>query len=94
MQDKVYQKNLWISTENLLHRTLPSCNMMGMNHLKKDVYLQVSGLVFLAAAILHGWRALNGWELVYNEWMVPVWASWVAAAILLYLAYNAFYLKK
>ena len=65
-----------------------------MNHLKKETYIQVSGLIFLAVAVLHGLRAINQWDLVYNEWMVPLWLSWVVVVVLLYLAYSAFHLKK
>lgn len=65
-----------------------------MDTLKKDTYLQVSGVIFLAVAVLHGLRAVNDWELAYNEWMVPMWVSWAVVIIALYLAYNAFRLKK
>lgn len=39
-------------------------------------YLLVSGVVFLLVALLHLLRALNGWELQYGPWTVPMWVSW------------------
>lgn len=65
-----------------------------MNTLKKDSFIQVSGIIFLAVAILHGLRVVNNWELVYHEWMVPMWISWAVVVVVLYLAYSAFRLKK
>ncbi len=65
-----------------------------MNILKKDTYFQVTGVIFLAVAVLHGLRVVNGWELLYGAWAVPMWVSVAVVAVGLYLAYNAFYLKK
>ena len=61
-----------------------------MNTLKKETFVQVAGVVFLAAGLLHGFRAFNEWDLVYNDWIVPLWLSWVVAVGALYLAYCAF----
>ena len=65
-----------------------------MNTLKKDTFIHVSGFIFLAVAVLHGLRVINEWEFSYDEWMVPMWVSWVAIILTLYLAYSAFQLKK
>ncbi|MEX0652473.1 MAG: hypothetical protein WD153_03410 [Candidatus Paceibacterota bacterium] len=65
-----------------------------MDILKKETYVQVTGYIFLAVGIFHGLRAFNEWGLVYNGWVVPLWVSWIAAVGTLYLAYNAFHLKK
>jgi hypothetical protein len=65
-----------------------------MDTLKKGKFIQVSGIIFSAVAVLHGLRAFNEWDLVYNGWIVPLWVSWLAAAGLAYLAYSAFRLNK
>jgi len=65
-----------------------------MKTLDKNALVSISGLIFLVVAILHGLRAINSWELVYNGWAVPLWISWTVAIVGLYIAYNAFNLKK
>ena len=44
-------------------------------------YVLVSGLFFGLIALLQLLRALNQWPLQVGAWQIPVWASWVAAAI-------------
>ena len=65
-----------------------------MDTLNKDTFFQVAGYVFLAAGILHGLRAFNEWDMVYNGWEVPLWLSWVVCVGALYLGYNALRLQK
>jgi hypothetical protein len=42
-------------------------------------YLLISGVVFLLVALLHLVRVLNGWELQWGPWRVPMWISWGGA---------------
>jgi len=42
-------------------------------------YLLISGVAFCLVAILHLLRVLNGWELQYGPWAVPMWVSWGGA---------------
>lgn len=42
-------------------------------------YEVVSGVVFVAVAVGHAWRAARAWTLQVDAWSVPIWASWVAA---------------
>ena len=39
-------------------------------------YLLVSGVVFFLVALLHLLRVLNGWDLQYGPWPVPMGVSW------------------
>lgn len=39
-------------------------------------YLLVSGVLFCLVAILHLLRVVNGWELQFGPWSVPMWFSW------------------
>ncbi len=67
---------------------------MHMKPLQKKEYFQITGYLFVGVAILHGLRAFNEWELMYNDWEVPLWLSWVVVVGVLYLAYSAFKLQK
>lgn len=44
--------------------------------MKARPYLLVCAVVFLLVALLHLLRVLNGWELQYGPWPVPMWVSW------------------
>lgn len=55
--------------------------------LSVKTYTRVSGVIFLAIAVLHAVRLLRGWEAVIGEWSVPGWASWVALVVAGYLAW-------
>ena len=60
--------------------------------MKRDTYVQVSGLIFAAVAVMHVLRLLNGWDVVFGTWNVPAVGSLVGAVVAGYLAYAA--LKK
>lgn len=57
----------------------------------KDIYVTISGVLFLAVGALHGVRALYGWELIIGEVAIPVSVSAIASLILLFLAYTSLY---
>jgi len=58
----------------------------------KDFYLYTS-LVFSVIFVVHGLRILLGWELMFDEWEVPITVSWAAVAVGGYLAYTGFKLS-
>lgn len=60
--------------------------------MKRDTYVQLSGLIFAVVAVMHVLRLVNGWDVVLGTWNVPVVGSVVGAAVAGYLAYTA--LKK
>ena len=47
---------------------------------------RISGCVFAAVAALHLLRAVKGWDLLINDWNLPIWGSWVAVVVLGFLA--------
>ena len=47
-----------------------------------------AGFVFLLAALLHLWRIVNGYHLVYGHFIVPMWFSWVGVVLAGILAYQ------
>jgi hypothetical protein len=47
----------------------------------KSNYTLVSGVIFGAVALLQLTRALAGWAVQIGPWNVPVWLSWVLAAV-------------
>ncbi|MEX0933877.1 MAG: hypothetical protein WD003_01265 [Candidatus Paceibacterota bacterium] len=61
--------------------------------MKKQDYFLYSGIVFVIAALLHATRIFNEWALTLGPWDVPLWLSWVAVVIAIFLAYHAFQLK-
>jgi hypothetical protein len=44
-------------------------------------YVVVSGLIFGFVAIAQTWRALSQLPVHVGSFEVPVWASWIAAAV-------------
>lgn len=56
----------------------------------KSFFGVVSGVVFLAAALLHGYRATAGFDLYYGEWLVPLWISWLVVLVGFIMAFMSF----
>lgn len=52
-------------------------------------YIAVSGLIFALAGVLHGLRAFYGWEMLINDWMVPIWVSWLVVLVMLIMTLTA-----
>jgi hypothetical protein len=46
----------------------------------------VASVIFLLIALVHALRLAFGWHAVVNGWSVPLWVSWLALVIALYLA--------
>jgi len=55
---------------------------------------KIAGYIFLAVGLSHGVRAVLGWDLTINIWVIPVWVSYAASVILLFLAYVAITKRK
>ena len=60
--------------------------------MKNKTYVVLSGIIFLAIAVLHGLRLYYGWEAVIGGVLVPLWVSWIAIVVAGALAYSAFQL--
>ena len=61
-----------------------------MSHLKPSMYFTVTGVIFVAVAIMSAYRAFNGLAVSVGDWTVPVWVSWVALVVAAYLAWSAY----
>ncbi|MEK7500582.1 MAG: hypothetical protein AAB642_00445 [Patescibacteria group bacterium] len=57
-------------------------------------YIQISGAIFLAIAVLHLARLIYRWPANIGSWDVPMWLSWLALVIAGYLAYYGLTLGK
>ena len=57
-------------------------------------YFTVSAVIFLIVAVVHGLRVMNGWDAMVGGYAVPVWASYIAAAAGLYLAWTGYNFRK
>ena len=53
-------------------------------------FTTISGIAFLGAALLHGYRAYSGFDLMYGDWLVPLWLSWLVTLVAFLLALAAF----
>jgi len=49
-------------------------------------FMSVASLIFAIVAVMHILRLINGWEIMIGDFMVPTWASVVAAIAAGYLA--------
>jgi len=57
--------------------------------MKLKTFLQISSLIFLAVAILHGLRLLNGWSLNIGGYEAPLWLSWIGLVVAAFLSYTS-----
>jgi hypothetical protein len=57
-------------------------------------YLSVTAVIFLIVGAVHIVRALNGWMVAIDTWVIPVAASWVGAIIALFLAWTGYKLSR
>lgn len=53
-------------------------------------YAQLAGAIFALVALLQVIRAALGWSATIGSFVVPVWASWVAAVVAAVLAWLGF----
>ena len=56
----------------------------------KSFFNVVAGTIFFAAALTHGYRAYKGFDLMYGDWLVPLWLSWLATLVAFLMALTAF----
>ena len=62
--------------------------------MNQKTYLQVTGLIFTAVAVMHLLRVFSGWEVNFAGWNVPVWFSYIGVVVAGFLAYSAYKLMK
>lgn len=55
--------------------------------MKQKDFALIAGMIFLLISVLHGLRIMYGWPAMIGGMEVPMWVSWVAIGIALYLAY-------
>lgn len=48
----------------------------------------ISGVLFAVIGVLHLLRLAYGWDAAIGGFDVPMWASWIAAAVSALLAYG------
>lgn len=59
--------------------------------MKQKIYGMTAGTIFLVVSALHFIRAYYSWPVIINaEWIIPVWFSWVAAAVALVLSATSY----
>ncbi len=60
----------------------------------RKTYYGVASLVFLVLAVVHGLRVLNGWEVMFGEYDVPMWLSYIVVIAGAYLAWTGYQYRK
>ena len=48
----------------------------------------VAGAVFGVVALVQALRIVVGWEVMIGGWVVPIWFSWIAAAVTGFLSFT------
>ena len=61
--------------------------------MKNRDFLSVAMVIFLIVGVVHLYRAFNDISVMFGQNELPMWGSWAAAAIALYMAYSAYKLK-
>ena len=56
--------------------------------MKQDNFNRAAGIIFLAVAIVHLTRVVQGWHASIGGWSVPLWVSYVAVIVGAYLGYR------
>jgi hypothetical protein len=62
--------------------------------MKQNLFYSITGIIFSLIAAIHLLRIFYGWDAVIGGWSLPMWPSWLAVIIAVFIAYNAFKLKK
>ena len=62
--------------------------------MKQQAYINVTSVIFLAIAVVHGLRVLYGWEGVVGGWEVPIEVSYFAIVIAGALAWVGYTMRK
>ena len=58
-----------------------------MSDLVQKDFALIAGMIFLLISVLHSLRIMYSWPAMIGDMEVPMWASWVAIGVALYLAY-------
>ena len=60
---------------------------MSKNH--KNIHI-VAGLIFAVVAVLHAFRIVIGFQVVFGSVSIPMWASWIGVVVGVSLSYLFF----
>lgn len=56
--------------------------------MNQKTFCLVAGIIFLVIGFLHIARIIFGWEAMIEAWQVPMWLSWGAVVVGLYLGFQ------
>ena len=62
--------------------------------MKRKSFFITVGMIFALIGILHVVRGILAWTLVVERFVIPVWFSFVAGLLILFLSYWAFKFSK
>lgn len=62
--------------------------------MNQKMFCAVTGIFFFLIALLHMLRIFYGWNAVIAGLTIPIWVSWIAVVLSLYLAYQGIALSR
>jgi hypothetical protein len=62
--------------------------------MSRRTYCVITGIIFVAIALVHLLRILYGWKVVIGDSTIPDWVSWVALVVSGYLGYDGIRLAR
>jgi hypothetical protein len=62
--------------------------------MSQKTFTAITSAIFIIVALAHAVRLVMKWPVVLNGWDAPMWVSWAALVVTLYLASQGFKLAK
>ena len=62
--------------------------------MRQKTFLKTAGIIFLIVGLLHLTRAVLSWEMLINNFPIPIWVSYAAAILIGYMGFQGFKLAK
>jgi len=56
--------------------------------MNQKTFNSTTGVIFLVIGILHILRIANSWPASIGTFVIPMWLSWIAGLLAVYLAYH------
>jgi len=62
--------------------------------MSNKTYLVLVSVIFFIISVLHLCRLVNGWEVVFNCYTLPMWVSWAGVVLAGFLALRGYQASK
>ena len=61
--------------------------------MSKNHVITIASIILFLAGTAHLVRIFYGWEMIIGDWNAPIWISYIASIICIFLSYNLLKLK-